>query len=369
MKSILLASASVLVLAGAAQAEISWAGVATLGYNDGDNTTGDNQGFYWDLEIDVTLSQELDNGLTAGATFGFEAVDDDDGADNNLGQDIGAKDYTLFLESDMGGLYFGNTSFAAETRWQSAGDMEQDAFSEQDGETVLRGDMMFGGVEASVSYAIADADGNEINDVSDESLDQLSVGAVGTFGNFTVGMAYQEESDAPAGFYSENGDFNTDEIFGVFGSTSFGGADVTLAYASNQTDDENSTGIKVAYPFGPVTATVYYVDESNGDANMGLNVAYSDGPIGVTLDLQDDQGTSKWSLEGSYDVGNGLMVYAGVLNQNEADEDYYVAGEYDLGGGAELLVSYGVDDDQDREDEIGVNDYQEGTTVQVSFEF
>lgn len=362
MKSILLASASVLVLAGAASADVDWAGVATLGYNDGDNTTGDNQGFYWDLEIDVTLSQTLDNGLTAGATFGFEAVDDDD--DGDLGQDLIAKDYVLFVESDTAGLFFGNTAFAAETRWTSAGDMEQDAFSEQDGETVLRGDMMVAGIEASLSYVIADTEGNAPDG---EDLAQMSIGAVGTFGNFTVGMAYQEDEDSLP--LNDNGDFNNDEIFGIFGTTSFAGADVTLAYATNQTDDEDSLGIQVAYPFGPVTATVYFVDESNGDANMGLTVAYEDGPISVTLDLDDDQGVNKYKLEGSYDVGNGLVVYAGILNENEGDEDYYIAGALDLGGGASLLVSYGVDDDQDQEDEIGGPEYQEGLTVEAAFEF
>ena len=366
MKSILLASASVLVLAGAAQADIEWSGVATLGTND--DSYGDNDGFYWDLEIDVVLSQTLDNGLTAGAEFGFEAVDDD--GDGDSGQVLEAKDFVLFLESDTAGLYFGQTAFAAETRWSSAGDMESDAFSEQDGETVLRGDIMMGGIEASISYLIADEDGLSVTDATGgtDDVDQLSIGAVGTFGNFTVGVAWQDESVAP-GWGAVNADFNYDEVFGIFGSTSLGGADITLAYA--ETDGDSSTGIKVAYPFGPVTATFYYVDETanNGEPNMGLNVAYEDGPISVELDLQDDQGVSKWALDGSYDVGNGIVIYAGILNDNEGDEDYYLGGMMDLGSGASLLVSFAEDDDDSEEDEIGAPEFQAGTTIEVSLEF
>ena len=373
MKSILLASASVLAFAGAAAAEVDFSASATLGYNDSERAgfaEDDHQGFYWDASIDVTLSQTLDNGLTAGATFGFDIADDNLG-DTSDDHDIAFGDYVLFLESDTASLYFGDTAFAAETRWVAAGDMEQDSFSEQDGEAVLRGDIMVAGIEASVSYAVATADGTTVTDGSGgaDSVDQLSIGAVGTFGNFTVGMAYQEEATYGGAFESDNGDFNGDEIFGLFASTTFGSADVSFAYASNQTDDEDSIGVKVAYPFGPVTATFYYVEESNGDPNMGLNVGYEDGPISVTLDLQDDQGTSKWNLDGSYDVGNGLVVYAGIGNENEGDEDYYVGGEMDLGGGASLLVSYAYDEDGSKEDEIGAQDYQDGTTIEVSFEF
>lgn len=382
MKSILLASASIVAvtIAGAASAEITWSGEATLGYND--DAIGDNEGFYWDLEIDVTLSQTLDNGLTAGAEFGFEAADDTDDAilsgDGDLGQILEAKDFVLFLESDMAAMYFGNTDFAAQKHWTSAGDMESDGFSEQDGETVLRGDVMYNGIEASLSYIISDLDGLSVDDIpgNDDSLAQLSIGAKGTFGNFTVGMAYQEEIDpvVVAGG-NWNGDINPDEIFGIFGSTTLGAADVTVAYASNNTDDTSSLGLKVAYPFGPVTATAYYVMEEGGaneDPNMGLNIAYANGPITATLDLQDDQGDSKWSLQTSYDVGSGLVVYAGIENNEDDDgdeNDYYIAGEMDLGGGASFLVSYAEDEDNDQGDEIGQNDYQRGTTVAMTFEF
>lgn len=388
MKSILLASASVIAFAGVAAAEVTFSGSATLGYNTDDGpasgpNTGndfnltalgddDNEGFYWDANIAVTLSQELDNGLTAGATFDFDV------ADGNNGQALSAGSYVLFIESDSAGLYFGDTAFAAETRWVSAGDMEADGFSEADGETAIRGDMTYGPVAASLSYVVANNAGTvtAVNDV-----DQLSLGVSADLGNFNVVVAYQEASGEAAGFYSsglltdgDNGDFNQNEIFGISVGTSIGGADIRLAYASDETANADSTGIRVSYPVGPVTLAAYYVSESAaaGD-NWGINAAYANGPIAVALDYQDDQGVEKIGLEGSYDVGNGIMVMAGYLTTNDtplnSGDRFYVAGTYDLGGGASMLVSYAQDDENIDGDEIGAGDYQRGTTVELTFEF
>jgi len=367
MKSILLASASVLAFAGVAAAEVEFSGEATLGYND--DSYGDNDGFYWDGNLAVTLSQELDNGLTAGASFDFDFVDanQDDGV-ASLGDVLDAGGYELFLEADTAGLYFGDTAFAAETLWESAGDMEADGFSEADGETALRGEVTFGSVEAAVSYVIANAD-NEYNaDGGLDDLEQLSLGVSADFGAYNVVFAYQEETAAGTFYTDANGDFANEEIFGISFGGSVAGADFRVAYADNSLDD--SIGVEVSYPFGPVTATAYYVSESEaaGD-NYGLNVAYEDGPIAVELDYQDDQGVEKIGLEGSYDVGNGLVVYAGYLTEDSTEDRYYVGGEFDLGGGASVLVSYAEDEDFVDEDEIGAQEYQNGLTVEASFEF
>ena len=319
------------------------------------------------------MSATLDNGLTASATFDFDVAED------NNGQDLVSGGYLLSVSSDMASLHYGDTSFAAETYWSSAGDMEADGFSEADGETVLRGEVMMAGITAGLSYAISDADGNIIGDNSADDVDQLSFGATGSFGSVDVAVAYQEESMGASGAYDPagaNGDFNTSEIFGVSASTTLAGADITVAYASNQTTEESSTGVKISYPFGPVTATAYYVSEDDNtdpDDNMGVNVAYSNGPIAVALDYQDDQGTTKMAIDGSYDLGNGLTALAGYYSQdNESgapyEDEFYVAAKMDLGNGATFLVSYaeGVDN---ADDEIGGPDYQEGSTVEVSFEF
>ena len=62
MKKILLSSAAIALLAGAASAEVTWSGDAEIGYND-----DWNDGAYYDAGLTVNLSQELNNGWTASA--------------------------------------------------------------------------------------------------------------------------------------------------------------------------------------------------------------------------------------------------------------------------------------------------------------
>ena len=345
MKRILLASASIVAFAGAAAAEITFSGEATLGYNDTDNLLvgDDNIGFYWDASVDVTMSKALDNGLTAAASFGLNVVD------NNLGEDVASSDYVLSLTSDTAGLYFGNTEFAAQKHWVSAGDMEADGFSEEDGETVLRGDITYGGVNASVSYA-----------VNGSALEQLSLGADATFGTISVAFGYQ--ADANPEYAGAGPDFNGNEVMGISVGTSFAGADVRLAYA--QDPNQETIAVKVSYPFGPVTLGASYAMESVADDFWEISADYVSGPIAVNANI--DSGDD-WELTGSYDVGNGITAYAGVV---DAGDDMYVAGSVALGEGATLLVSYvNTGDTSNADDEIGPNDYQEGATVELGFKF
>jgi len=396
MKKILLSSAAVFALAGAAAADITFTGVAELGFNDTDNgvpvnnagsavdINDDNNGFYADLEITAGLSAELDNGLTAAASLNLEDLGNTvSGTDNQtlVGTTNDSNiDYTLSLTSDTTGLFYGNTTFAAQNLWASAGDMEADGFSESDGEEVFRSEANFGAIEAQLSYALSNANGVRVGNaaVGGDSVDQLALAVAGDFGGVNVVAAYQADSGVNAGAHrASNGDFNEAEIFGLSVGTTLAGADIRLAYATQNgdvqgdgtADDRDSVGLRVAYPIGPVTATAYFVSESVGKDNWGINAAYEDGPFAVSLDYQDDQGTAKVGLEGSFDAGNGLMMFAGYLTEDNKDDRFYVAGTYDLGSGAELLVSFAADDSDVDEDEIGAGDYQEGTTIELSFEF
>lgn len=370
MKRILLASASIVAFAGAAAAEVTFNGEAALGYNDTDaiSEADDDQGFYWDAELGITLTQELDNGLVAAATVTSDVVD------NQLEGDIFAEGFVLSLTSETAGLFFGDTDMAANLRWDGVSEMEQDNFSETDGETVLRGDFMAYGLDVSLSALVDDTTdaeflsdeegGEEVGIVgADDSLDQYSVGVAGTFGAFEMTAAYQAEEDD---FTQAGDDFVSDEIFGISVGTAFAGADVDVAYARNMNTDEDSTGIEVAFPVGPVTLGAFYVAESAQDDGYGVAVDYVSGALTVTSAWENVDDEEDWAIEAGYDMGMGLNFYAGVA---DAGDDYYVAGGYDLAEGAQLLVSYAEDDDDDSEDEIGDPEYQEGTTVEVSFEF
>jgi len=379
MKSILLASASIVAFAGAAAAEVTFGGSAELGYNDtdaleenddGDFVAGDDdQGFYWDADLSVTFTQALNNGLTASATVGIDLADTD-----NLGNDdLDAVDFAFSLTSDTAGLHFGNVDTAAEIHWDaagaSAGSMAADAFSYNDGGTVLRGDVMVAGVSAAVSYFI-----------DDEELDQLQVAAAGTFGNFGVNFAYQEEGECSVdtdGDSNCGGDYSPNAVLGLSANTTFSGFTVQLAYAQwtgregqgddgEDEDDLDSIGVQVSYPVGPVTLGAYYVMESSDDNAFGISADYASGPITVSVNYEDtDVGDEDWSIEGTYSA----EMFTVLVGVSDAGDDMYAAVNAPLGEDAYILVSFADDGDGRSGDEIGDPEYQEGLTAEVGFSF
>ncbi|MFQ1702019.1 porin [Loktanella agnita] len=389
MKSILLTTTALVAFASAAAADghasISFSGNTEIGFNDTNINvlpTDDNDsedGFYWNTDIDVTMTAELDNGLTASTSFEIDVVGDPANSAT-----LSSDEWVTSIEGEGFGVFIGDTEFAAITRWASAGDMEADSFSEADGENVIRADADIAGFGVSVSAVITDAAQVYVSDTNGENVDQMSAGIAGDLGMFSFALAYQEEASATFApvAAAANGDYVANEVLGVSAGVSVAGADITVAFAERTgiapEEDATSIGAQVAYPFGPVTVTGYFVaeegtDGTEEDPNFGIAVAYADGPIAVDLDFDDDQGTTKIGLDGSYDVGNGLTVLAGYYTQDNEDgsdyaDEFYVAGTYDLGGGAELLVSYAEGDDN-TDDEIGGPDYQIGTTVEVSFAF
>ena len=363
MKKILLASVALTAFAGAAAAEVSFSGSATLGYNDDNGrlannaTFGDHNGFYSDLNLDVAFSATLDNGITVSASADVDEVDAAEGA---------AAGVTLTISSDTASLVYGDTTFAAEAAWAAVGSMDSDGFSEQDGEDVIKASLTFGDVTVTASQEIND--GHTASGVANTGADYTDTGAmsaslVAALGDVNVTVAYQERETA-TDLVAQ------DEILAFRAGTTVAGADVAFGYADNQTDDTQSTGISVVYPTGDLTIAASYVleDVATGttEDNWDIKVSYAAGAMtaSVKTDEADD-----WAVEGTYDLGNGLVIAAGAA---DAGDDVYLGGTYDLGGGASLLVSYADDSDNDEaagDDDIGAQGYAVGTTVALSFAF
>jgi len=356
MKKILLASVALTAFAGAAAAEVSFSGSAVLGYNDTEITpdaaNDDDFGFYSELNLDVTMSATLDNGITVSASADVDELDATEAAGSAAG-------VTLTISSANASLVYGDTTFASEDYFAAVGSMDADAdVAEQDGELVLKATGTFGNVNAAVSYEIEDVAGTA------DTSGNMSFGASADLGEVTASVAFQ------------SGEANTlttaaqSEILGVKVATSMGGADLALGYVDDRTADLQSTGISVTYPAGAVTVAASYVMEDNAagtaDDNWDITISYAEGAMtaSVKTDEADD-----WAVEGTYDMGNGLTVAGGVA---DAGDDFYIGGSYDLGGGAALLVSYADDSDGDEvagDNDIGAAGYAVGTTVELSFAF
>ena len=334
MKKILLSSAAVFAFAGAAAAgepEVNWSGDAELGYNE--QIEG---GIYYNVGLFVNLEKELDNGWTAAGSLDI----DFDEMFTFSGIGIDASDWQISISSDMGGLYFGDTALAADKYWSGVTNLNDDGFAENgDGteDAVLRAEVMVGGVEAAISYMVEDQDSYG-----------LTFGATAAFGNVSLYAAYQD-SDVVGG-----------EIFGLSAGAALFGADLMLSYADSALGN-TSIGVSAAYPIGPVTVGAFYVVEDVEDDNYGVSADYADGPIELSAWYHGGS-DEDWGIDASYDVGNGIMLYAG----HSEDDGSYVAGTYDLGGGAEFLASYGKDAGND---EIGPEEFLDGVNVVLSLAF
>lgn len=358
MKNILLSSVAIVGFAGAAAADISFSGAAKLGYND-----DFQDGVYVDVDVDMKASAELNNGWTASVTYGVE-LDDNGG---NVDQDVNFDDnLTISLANANSYFTYGDTEWAAVSHWSGVSEMAQDGFSENDGEATLIIGGTFGGVEAAVSTGVDEATGDTY---------QVGFGAKATFGNVVLTAAYQEEDAGPA---SVSGDYNSDEIFALSAATTFSGASVKVAYAKNQTVDENSLGLEVGYPVGPVALGAFYVAESAGDDTYGVSAVYSEGALTAKAYYKNLMGSDEYGLGATYDMGNGLKVTGGYIDGDSvADNDFaaYVAAEYDLGGGASFIASYAdhtsytgaATDDIDTV--TGGYELNTGATLQLSLKF
>jgi outer membrane protein OmpU len=378
MKNILLASTAIVAFAGAAFADghsaVSFAGDISLGYND-----DVEDGFFWDSKIITGFAATLDNGLTASASFDLNIAEDSTGKGDAGAVDF--DDFTLSLTSEMGGLYYGVTAFAAESLWQSAGDMASDSFSEGDNDIALRGELTFGSVTAAVSTAIEDHAGAE----ADDDATQLSVAAVADLGNYTVGFAYQEESGLFGGALGSvaSGDYVDDEVLGLFASTTVAGFDVTLAYAEQTafgtSVTSSSVGLEVGYTMGDITLGAYYVSEDGnvlGDESYGVSAGYTSGPIALAAYFNTDLNSDEYALQGSYDLGNGLVMTAGTIDGDANDNDFanFIVADYDLGGGASVMASFAdpltasalTAGDIDT---FGGYELKAGTTIELTFAF
>ncbi|KPP88685.1 MAG: Gram-negative porin [Rhodobacteraceae bacterium HLUCCO07] len=368
MHRILLSTTALISIAGAASADITWSGKAELGYNT-EEQVEDGKGVIATAEITPTFTTDLDFGLTAKAEATFILLDQAGGGGldtDDLSDDFDAESYILSLSNDNFALEFGTTDFAPDSYWESAGDMEADGFSEADGETGV----LFSGTYGQMSFGVSSAlhtDDFAAGGTGEGEFDQLALAVSADMGNFDVSFAYQEEASLA---FDNNDDFESDEIISASVGTTLQGVDLRLGYASNQTTNEDSTGIEVGYAIQDVSLGGYFVSESAGDDNWGLSAGYERGPLAAEIYYADEQGSSLAGIEGAYEVNERLVVRAGFIDDEDANDDggSYIGAEYDLGNGASFLFSY-ADADAEDEDEFGGPEYRNGVTALVTLEF
>lgn len=407
MKSILLTSTALVAFAGAAAADghtgVSFGGDAEIGYND-----DFDDGFFWSFGLSVNGAMDLDNGLRATISGDVELVNDaetddqgtEDPADDIVinangssafdGNDVQIDDLVIGLESDTASLKFGDTAPAADSLYSSAvTNIDADGFNDEDDieneDGVLIGTATFGVTTVGVSYGVVTS-----NEAPDDDLTGLQLGANTTIGSVNLSFGYQEEISGLPGQVGGVDTPNTPEVYALSASTTFSGLDLGVSFAesSGKTDAGDdasltSIGVQAAYTFDAITATVFYVSndlsgiDGDWDDNYGIALDYASGPLTVGV-LYHDGEDEDLQLNVSYDVNDQLTVFGGYREEGENGADVeegtysYIGADYDLGGGANLRVSYADADDETTTalDELGKNeDVKVGTTIAMSFSF
>jgi hypothetical protein len=410
MKRILLTTTALTMTAGIAAAEVSVTGDLTLGFNDTGRTgtaavaagetvttddvtgvttrvarayvaatgdqgpTGDNNyGLYNNAGITFAMSGALDNGMATSVTVDMDgsAAGVNDTASNAVGK------YNLSVSNDATAVNFGSTEYSARSHWKSAGDMATDGWFNQndDGLNVLKADTTLGGLKLSVSA-------NTVNGSSNAAPNPVSIAIAGSLGGASYVIA------------------NEGSMMGISATTAVGGATVTTAYSAapslttaavaasapgirpavaavaaayHASQQDTSTGVKIAYPMGAVTATASYVMESKGAASVStakdswnISAVWTSGDTTVTFATDEN---SDNSIEGSTKLG-AATISAGL---DDYLGDMYLAVSNPIGTGATLMASYALEGtgakNTDAKDEIGAGDWQEGLTVQLKFAF
>lgn len=304
MKKLLIASTALVMVAGAAAAEVKLSGDGRMGvvYN------GDDWNFSSRARVIFTLSGTTDSGLEFGGTFKSHesiAAEDDGGAG------------TVFISGAFGKIEMGDAVGASEALF---GDLYAVGYTGLDDHSdilYLTGDgnlttnnnpvLLYTYSAGAFSVAASMSDGKQFRSSVDDAQ-EMAVAAAYTFGNYTVGLGY-EMIDSPN--TAVMADMDQLELAAI---AKFGATNVKAYYATGELDqfvaggvlatagtavDHDAYGISVDTTFGATTV---------GGFVQGLDV--------------DKVGDVTWyGLGASYDLGGGASIVGGVVDSDVTGSD------------------------------------------------
>ena len=285
MKHVLFTTTALVALSGAAMADVTWSGSASIGYNDGHQAleAGDvlADGINTDIDLDVTMSNA--GGYSASISAAMEGGGSITGSDISITTPVVTINYGEVVEaansaySDTDGLTgLGSDEFTASGAAilisASAGGM---SVGYSDDASMEGGDSSSFGISGSVggvSFGIG------------SKGDDWGISASGTAMGGTISVASEEVTDAsgtavaltgasvtvPLGDMSLTVSANDSEFWGASVTTSLAGATVSAGTDSNE-DNQFSLSTDIAGGFGLAVD----FDTSDGSA-VGLTYGLSD---------------------------------------------------------------------------------------------
>jgi hypothetical protein len=327
MKSILLTSTALVMVAGAAAAEVTFSGSAEAKFND----NGGVATFTTDVDATLNLSQDLDNGMTVSASF--------DVVDGNGS--------VFSLKGDNVSLTFGTNN-------ADLNGAAYDAVGDEMSATLGAGEEgLDDGVSASFNLGTATV---LVSAADPFDADDIELGLKANAGGFDLGLGLAGD-DFVATAAGNAGGLDVTLRVGTLGGSNEWNAEVSYplgAVTVGASLDSNDTWeITADYAADGVSAGVSF--DSNDDYE--LTAGYSMGDVSVSGGINQD---SDFKVVVMYTIMEGLTAEAGMTYA----EEVYARVDYDLGGGASLTVSQA-----DAADIDDAEDMAAGTTVALSFSF
>jgi hypothetical protein len=308
MKHVLFTTTALVALSGAAMADVTWSGSASLGYNDGTGVMA--EGINTDIDLDVTMSNA--GGYSASISAAME------GGGAITGEDIA-------ITTPVVSIHYGEVVEAANS-----------AYSDTDGLSGLGSDEFTSEDGSGAAVLISASTGGMSVGFSDDATvdgSGSSFGISGDLGGVSFGIGSKGDD------------------WGISASGSAMGGSISVA--SEEVEDASATGVSLTMPLGDMSLTVSATDGDFWGASVSTSIAGA--TISAGTDSNDD---TQFGLSTTIAGGFGLAADFDTDNGTE------LALTYALSDSATLSVSYNEDLDEDDDD-----DYEPGTEAKLAFTF
>ena len=308
MKQVLFTTTALVALSGAAMADVSWSGSASLAYNDGAGSAA--EGINSDIDLDVAMSNS--GGYSASISAAME------GGGSITGSDIA-------VTTPVVSINYGEVVEAANS-----------SYSDTDGLSGIGSDEFTGSTDDTAGLLISAGTGGMTVAFSDDSTmdgSSSSFGISGDLGGLSFGIG------------SKGDDWGISASGNAMGGT--------ISVASEEVDGTAGTGVSMTLPLGDMSLTVSATD---GDF-WGASVSTSLGGATVSAGTDSNESTQ-------VAVSTTLAGGFGLAADFDTDNGTELGLSYTLSDSASLSISFNEDLDEDDDD-----DYSAGTEAKISFTF
>ncbi len=285
MKKVLIASTALVMIAGAAAAEVKVSGTARMGIvYDGNDAVFSSR-----VRVIFDMSGETDGGLAFGASMRA-----DQNGGNTDGTDNG--DSTVFISGAFGKLTMGDVSGGPDAL---VGQTSGVGFGPNDGLQEIG----FLGTDKTAAYYeytsgafTVGVGAGQTNGVAadDTTANQVNIAVKYAASNYSVALGY-ETADGDTDINTGSFVPGTVDQISASASATFGAATIK-ARVSDRSTLNTAFSVSVDYAMGATTLTGFYTDFGTDGVNIG-------------------ESTQHVGIGAAYDLGGGATLAGGVVRQ------------------------------------------------------